>query len=36
MSKEDEIKIWHQKLGHLNLKGMKKVISQEAIMGCLN
>lgn len=22
MSKEDEVKLWHQKLGHLNLKGI--------------
>jgi hypothetical protein len=27
MSKEDEVKSWHQNLRHLNLKGMKKVIS---------
>ncbi|WJX25125.1 hypothetical protein P8452_14197 [Trifolium repens] len=30
---EDEVQLWHQKLGHLNLKGMKKVISLEAIRG---
>jgi hypothetical protein len=33
MSKEDEVKLWHQKLGHLNLKVMKKIISEEAIRG---
>jgi hypothetical protein len=32
-SKEDEVKLWHQKLGHLNLKGVKKIISEEAIRG---
>ncbi|XP_050895373.1 uncharacterized protein LOC127101991 [Lathyrus oleraceus] len=31
MSKEDDVKLWHQKLGHLNLKGMKKIASEEAI-----
>ncbi|KAK2428718.1 putative mitochondrial protein [Trifolium repens] len=30
---EDEVQLWHQKLGHLNLKGMKKAISLEAIRG---
>ncbi|KAK2429756.1 putative mitochondrial protein [Trifolium repens] len=30
---EDEVQLWHQKLGHLNLKGMKKAISAEAIRG---
>jgi hypothetical protein len=24
ISKDDEVKLWHQKLGHLNLKGIKK------------
>jgi len=33
VSKEDEVKLWHQKLGHLNLKGMKKTIAAEAIRG---
>lgn len=33
MSKEDEIKLWHQKLGHMNLKGMKKIMLEEAITG---
>ncbi|MCH79564.1 gag-protease polyprotein [Trifolium medium] len=33
ISKEDEVKLWHQKLGHLHLKGMKKAISNEAIRG---
>jgi len=33
MSKEEEVKLWHQKLGHLHLKGMKKVISSKAIRG---
>nr|ABN06155.1 Polynucleotidyl transferase, Ribonuclease H fold [Medicago truncatula] len=30
-SKEEEIQLWHQKLGHLHLIGMKKVISSKAI-----
>jgi len=33
VSREEEVKLWHQKLGHLNLKGMKKVISLEVIRG---
>ncbi|MCH80969.1 gag-pol polyprotein [Trifolium medium] len=33
MSKEDVVKLWHQKLGHLHLRGMKKIISTEAIRG---
>ncbi|CAJ2652046.1 unnamed protein product [Trifolium pratense] len=33
ISKEDEVKLWHQKLGHLHLKGMKKAIAKEAIRG---
>jgi len=36
LSKEEEIKLWHQKLGHLHLKGMKKAISSEAIRGFPN
>lgn len=31
MSKEDETKLWNQKLDHLDLKGMKKVLSKEAV-----
>jgi len=27
MSKEEEVKLWHQKWGHLHLKGMKRAIS---------
>jgi hypothetical protein len=34
--KEDEVKLWHLKLGHLNLRGMKKAISVEAIKGLPN
>ena len=30
-SKENEVKLWHQKLGHLHLKGMKRIISEEAV-----
>ncbi|WJX62830.1 hypothetical protein P8452_47785 [Trifolium repens] len=30
---EDEVQLWHQKLGHLNLKGMKKAMSAEAVRG---
>src|ERR1044072_680483 len=26
LSKEDEVKLWHKKLGHLNLKSMRKII----------
>ncbi|MCH84114.1 copia-type polyprotein, partial [Trifolium medium] len=33
MSKEDNVKLWHQKLGHMRLRGMKKIISKEAIRG---
>jgi hypothetical protein len=33
LSKEEEIKLWHQRLGHIHLKGMKKALSSEAIRG---
>lgn len=33
LSKVDETKLWHQRLGHLILKGMKKVIFVEANKG---
>jgi hypothetical protein len=33
MSQKDEAKLWHQKLGHLHLRGMMKLISKEAIRG---
>ncbi|KAK2363076.1 hypothetical protein QL285_088090 [Trifolium repens] len=33
ISQEEEVKLWHQRLGHLNLKGMKKIVSKEAIRG---
>jgi len=33
LSKEEEVKLWHQKLGHLNVQGIKKAISLEAIRG---
>ncbi|WJX55219.1 hypothetical protein P8452_41015 [Trifolium repens] len=33
VSKEDKVQLWHQKLGHLNLKGMKKAMTAEAIRG---
>ncbi|XP_045792093.1 uncharacterized protein LOC123886861 [Trifolium pratense] len=33
ITKEDEVKLWHKKLGHLNLRSMKKAISEEAIRG---
>ncbi|CAJ2661891.1 unnamed protein product [Trifolium pratense] len=36
LTKEDEVKLWHQKLGHLNLKSMKRAISEEAIRGLPN
>ncbi|XP_045810770.1 uncharacterized protein LOC123905185 [Trifolium pratense] len=28
LSKEEEVKLWHQKLGHLHLRGMKKAIAE--------
>ncbi|MCI19830.1 gag-pol polyprotein, partial [Trifolium medium] len=31
ITKEDETKLWHQKLGHLNLTSMKKIISEDAV-----
>ena len=31
ITKEDETKLWHQKLGHLHLKGMKKVLSSKTV-----
>ncbi|XP_045795337.1 uncharacterized protein LOC123889868 [Trifolium pratense] len=33
LSKEDEVKLWHQKLGHLHLREMKNAIVEEAIRG---
>jgi hypothetical protein len=33
LSKEEEIKLWHQRLGYLHLKGMRKAMSSEAIRG---
>ncbi|KAK2382310.1 hypothetical protein QL285_069855 [Trifolium repens] len=33
VSQTDEAKLWHQKLGHLHLRGMMKLISKEAIRG---
>ncbi|WJX25000.1 hypothetical protein P8452_14078 [Trifolium repens] len=27
LSKEGEVQLWHQKLGHLNLRGMKRVVN---------
>src|ERR1044072_1267729 len=33
LSKEDEVKLWHKKLGHLNLKSMKQIISEEVVRG---
>jgi len=33
ISKEDEVKLWHQILGHINLKRLKKIISKEDIKG---
>ncbi|MCH82370.1 gag-pol polyprotein, partial [Trifolium medium] len=32
-SKEDNVKLWHQKLGHLHLRGMKEAIVVEAVRG---
>ncbi|KAK2376831.1 gag-protease polyprotein [Trifolium repens] len=31
ISQEDEARLWHQRRGHLQLKGMKKLVSKEAI-----
>ena len=36
LAKEEEVKIWHQRLGHLHLKGMKRIISIEAVRGIPN
>jgi len=33
LSKDEEVRLWHQKLDHLNMQGMKKAISLEAIRG---
>jgi len=33
LSKDEKVKLCHQKRGHLNLQGMKKIISVEAIRG---
>ncbi|XP_057444079.1 uncharacterized protein LOC130736254 [Lotus japonicus] len=33
ISKDDELNLWHQRLGHINLKSMQKIISEEAIRG---
>ena len=33
ISKDEEVKLWHQIFGHLNLKSMKRVISEDAIRG---
>ena len=33
ITKEDEVNVWHMKLGHLNLKSMKKIITEEAVRG---
>jgi len=33
LSKSEEVKLWHQKLVHLNLQGLKKAILVEAIRG---
>ncbi|XP_057418198.1 uncharacterized protein LOC130712379 [Lotus japonicus] len=33
ISKVDELNLWHQRLGHINLKSMQKVISEEAVRG---
>ena len=36
LSKADEAKLWHQKLGHLNLRSMHKIVSKKAIVGLPN
>jgi transposase InsO family protein len=30
---EQDVKLWHRRLGHLHLRGMKKIISKEAVRG---
>lgn len=35
ISKVDETKLRYQKIGHLNLKSMKKIILEDAIKGFL-
>jgi hypothetical protein len=36
ISKEDEVRLWHQKLGHLHLRGMKRAIFAGATKGLPN
>ena len=36
MTKEEEARLWHQRLGHLHLKGIKEVLSKEAVRGIPN
>ena len=36
LSKEEEIKLWHQRLRHLHLQRIKKALSSEAIRGLPN
>ena len=33
ITKEGEVKLWYQELGHFNHKSMNKIISEEAIRG---
>ena len=33
LSKDDETKLWHKRLGHLNLRSMNNLISKQAITG---
>lgn len=33
LSNVDEVELWHQKLGHLNLKSMHKIVSEKATVG---
>ena len=33
LTKEEEVKLWHRKLGHLNLKGMRRIITEDAVRG---
>lgn len=33
MTKYYETKLWHQKLGHLNLKIIKKIVLEETVKG---
>ena len=35
ISREDVTDLWHMRLGHLNLRGLPKIVSKEAVRGLL-